>query len=707
MRPPSSQAELCTPPSPGATPASSALPGILLIVCLSVLLVHLPALWTRARFADDDQYIFGNVLVQNPSWHNAGQFFREVWKPSTVWGYYQPVTMVSLMLDTALGARGESLVIFHGTSLLLHIGNAALIGILVHQLFRNVWAAAAAALFFGLHPMTVDSICWLSERKTLLATCFSLASLISYVGFARKHGWGFLLLSLVTYVMAVLSKPTALPLPAVMLLLDHWPLASLRWRRLLEKGPLFVAGAALGMIAVVSQSQSASAAVPTGSVLARMPLTVCYNVVFYIRKILWPLHLSPYYYVEPGWIQTFHPELLLYALLVLALVVAAFVSLRWTRALIVGCATFLVLLFPATGVIKFTDVLVANRYVYLPFLGVLLLLGASVAKLLAHGQASGPTKRTRCLAVIGVVLVLAESTATRCYISHWMDTVRLHRHMLTVTPDAPALHNDLGNALLMDGKIEEARRSFQRALRLAPWFPLARCNLAQLLLSEGKTEQAIEHCLFVVQAFPDFPHTYYILGAIYQSQKEYTKAIECLTVGLGLTPYSLEQRRSLARALASAQRAAEAITQLRTILRQSPTHVPAMIDLARLLATHPDAQLRRPIEAVEIAQRAAKIMRNNSFLVLDTLGAAYASNGRFSEAVETTQRALAIAKRAQNSGEFERIRQRLALYQANRPYIECMSDNTRDLVQRDAVTGSQRRPSPVPQRSPYEPDLHQ
>ena len=205
------------------------------IVCAAVCVTHWPVLSARALTFDDEQYFTENVLVQKPGIESAKRFLGEVLKPSTVAGYYQPLTMISLMIDYRLGGREGDLLLVHRTSLILHIMNTALLIIFVYHLFGVPWAAAAGGLLFGLHPMTVEPVAWISERKTLLATFFSLWSLIFYVRFARSGDLKVYFGCMTAYILALMSKPTSVPLPILMLLLDFWPLRRLNKRAVWEK----------------------------------------------------------------------------------------------------------------------------------------------------------------------------------------------------------------------------------------------------------------------------------------------------------------------------------------------------------------------------------------------------------------------------------------------------------------------------------------
>ena len=158
---------------------------LIIAVCAVVIIVHWPALSTKALLFDDNAYVFENELTRNPGWASVSRFVSEVLEPSTVPGYYQPLTMISLMFDYAMGGRANNLTPFHRTSLALHTANTALVIILLYLLFGNSWIAAAVGLIFGVHPMTVETVSWISERKTLLASFFSIVSLIFYVHYAH------------------------------------------------------------------------------------------------------------------------------------------------------------------------------------------------------------------------------------------------------------------------------------------------------------------------------------------------------------------------------------------------------------------------------------------------------------------------------------------------------------------------------------------
>ena len=237
---------------------------------------------------DDHGYLVDNQLVLNPSWESAKRFLTEVLDPSAVRGYYQPLTLISLMLDVALGGSVENLMPFHRTSLILHIFNSCLIVIIVYKLFGNLPVAVMVGLLFGCHPMTVEPIPWIGERKTLLASFFALWVILLYVYSVQRRNNRFLLGALVIYIFALMTKPIVTPLPVMLILLDIWPLQQFRWREQWNKIPFFIIAAVSVYVTVISQSK---AGLQDTSVLDSF-YTICHNLFFDPWKMIWPVELN-------------------------------------------------------------------------------------------------------------------------------------------------------------------------------------------------------------------------------------------------------------------------------------------------------------------------------------------------------------------------------------------------------------------------------
>jgi hypothetical protein len=464
---------------------------LLIIACALVFITHLPVLSARALLVDDGQYLLSNLLVQNPGWNSFRRFITEVLEPSSVKGYYQPLTMISLMVDCALGGSPDNHMPFHRTSLLLHVFNTALIVILIYMLFGQPWIAAGVGLLFGLHPMTVEPIAWISDRKTVLTSFFALWSLVLYVRFVRKGKskacWGFLAM----YVMALMSKPTSIPLPVLMLLMDYWPLKRLSRATVKEKLPLFGVGIVFAIIIYVSQARTASVHLPNEYGAGRIPLVLCHNIVFYLYKILWPVNLSQYYpFPQPMTLS--HPEILTGIVVTCILVALLVISLRWTRAAIACWLFFFVGILPTMQVISFSIVIAADKFAYLPSVGFLMLLAWMLDLLQSKTVVRRPIVQGALLTSCVLLFAGAEAVGTRRYLGYWRDSVSLYKRMLALEPNEALPNNGLGVALSKTpSQYSDAIHLFRRAVEIDPGRPQYRVNLGVTLAKVGQPKAAL------------------------------------------------------------------------------------------------------------------------------------------------------------------------------------------------------------------------
>lgn len=469
---------------------------VLLLVLAWVTFTHWPALSAQASSFDDEQYLHKNPLVQNPSWSSTWRFLSEVLTPSTVDGYYQPLAMISLMLDHAMGGRPDNLVPFHVSSLCLHVLNTLLVILLLYALFGNIWPAVIAGLLFGSHPLTVEPIPWISERKTLLASFFALWCMIIYVRYAREPNRKLLMLCGAMYILALMSKPTTTPLPVLLLLLDFWPLRRLNQKAFLEKMPLFAVMIVFAFITIISQGRTASVTMPSEYSPTRIPLILCHNIVFYLFKIVRPVKLSSHYpFPEP--LAVSQPMILAGVIGTCILLTVLLVSLRWTRALLTGWLFFFVAILPTMGIIGFTNVVASDKYAYLPSVGFLMVL----ARFLDRLWPSISRSSVRRIAVASIILVIAfsESVATRRYLAQWQDSEEFHRYMLALAPDSPSVHLNLANIVLKKGRSDEAISHYQKAIAINTNFVQAHFNLGVALFSAGRYAEAIREYRIVLR----------------------------------------------------------------------------------------------------------------------------------------------------------------------------------------------------------------
>lgn len=458
----------------------------MLLAALAAVLVHWPALSARAIFFDDDQYILQNQRVLHPTWSGAWAFMSEVLTPTTVGGYYQPLAMISLMMDGAMGGSAENLLPFHRTSLLLHGVNTALIVLLIWMLFGRPWIAAGVALLFAVHPMTVETMAWAGDRKTMLAAFFAIVSLIAYVRFCRstaRPSWAAYFGCLLAFICALLSKPTSTPLPLLLLVLDLWPLRRLSRRALLEKVPFFAIAALSSWVTVVSQRHTAMTVMPTEADPLKIPLTLAHNIAFYFGNMIFPLGLSSYY-PFPTPFRPGNPVVLVRAIGGLLLIAGVLFSLRLTRSLFAGAMFFFLAILPTMQIIGFSNVIASDKYAYLPVVGLLISLAWGLDCLLKKRIAS------RTLVLIVVVTLGVEVFLARQYHAVWRDSETLYRHCVTHAPDVASLRTMLGGAYESRGADAEAEREYRKAYELRPDYPPGALSLGRILEGRGAISEA-------------------------------------------------------------------------------------------------------------------------------------------------------------------------------------------------------------------------
>jgi cytochrome c-type biogenesis protein CcmH/NrfG len=551
--------------------------GLAVAVGIIVLFVYWPVLGAQAICFDDPEYLVDNPLVRQPGWTSVGRFFREVLKPSTVQGYYQPLAMTSLMLDYAAGGRPDSLRKFHLTSLILHAANTALVVLLVFVLFGRAWPAAMVGLLFGLHPLAVEPVAWVSERKTLLCTFFSLAGLIQYVGYVRYGGLWRYVGCLTALVLSLLSKPTSIPLPVAMLLMDFWPLNRLSAKAALEKIPLFAVVAIFCVITLISQGSTVGVEVPDKQPFMRAVLLVCHNCVFYLSKVIWPVHLSSYYPFPRslGWAD---PSVRAGVIGVCVLLPAVVVSLRWTRGAAVAVLVFLVMLLPATGIIGFAHAIAADRFVYLPACGLLMGLGWLLTRWwTAASRSSEPVAARAGLAVGVLLLVVAASVVTRQHIADYRDTESLYRRMVQLSPSSARLHTLLGAFLHERGRFDEAIEEHQLAHELDPGLAEVHTNMGLALIAQDRLEEAIACCTESLQLGPNSPAAYNNRAIAYARQQDYGAAAADWSRAIELRPNNPRpyQNRAMAYCLMGQREKARA--DLAAIERLGVTPSPQLV----------------------------------------------------------------------------------------------------------------------------------
>ena len=633
----------------------------LVVVGVIVLAAHWPALSARALSLDDDQYLVENRLVRNPSRASAKRFLTEVFEPSTVRGYYQPLTMMSLMLDVVMGGSVDNLRPFHRTSLFLHVANSLLLVVFLYFLFGRALLAAMVGLLYGVHPVTIESIAWVSERKTLLAAFFALWCLIFYEHFIRKRDRRYGVVCLVMYVLSLLSKPSIIGMPVLLLLLDFWPLRRLSKKAVLEKVPLFIIAGVAGVVTFISQSRAASVTLPGESGLVHVLLIFCHNIIFYLYNLIWPVNLS-WYYPFPEPFNLSHPQVVFGVVGTCVLIPALLISLRWTRCLVGGWLFFFVAIFPTLGVIGFHPMIAADRHMYFPMVGLLLPVGWFFSRLW-DGEFVKFGKAARRITLVAAVMLLtaSEFVLTRRYLAYWRDSESVYKYMLEFSPDVAELHNNLGNILKDLGKVEEAIKHFNRslelkpnshlihnnlgnaldklgrsddaiehyrkALRLKPNFAVAHYNLAAALAKQGKTDEAIAEYRETLRFKLDYVEALSNLGFALAEQGKFNEAIEYYKKAIEFEPKNVIAHGRLGLALAGVGKIDEAIKECRIVLSARPEDAEMHFNVGVLLERQGKFD-----EAIEYYEKAIELEPDN-VIAHGRLGLALAGAGKLDEAI--------------------------------------------------------------------------
>jgi Flp pilus assembly protein TadD len=673
-----------------------------LVVAIVVAAAHWPVLKAQALSLDDAEFVTENPLVSHPSWSSAGRFFDEVLHPSTVRGYYLPLSMISLMLDVAAGGKSDNLRAFHRTSLALHVANTLLIVLLLYRLFGAGLPAVLVGLLFGLHPLTVEPTAWIGERKTLLATFFALASLLAYVRSTRQTGVGWLLASLALFLPALLSKPTVTTLPLLMLVLDYWPLKRLSREAVVEKIPFFLLALIFGAITYVSQAHASGIVEATRSTYLQWPLKISYLLVFYLVKIVWPSPLSCVYPIPRSFALS-SPLVLLSLLGVGALTVLLALMARRARGPLAGWAFFILALAPTLGLIQYSWVTASDKYLYLAGLGLLMILAWALTVVWA-GDAGGVT-RARILLLVPVLVILGlEAWGTRSTLRHWTDSLTLFRHMETVAPEAPVVQDQLG-IILLESSPEEGVRHLRRAIELAPHYVDGQYNLGVVLGAQGRLDEGIRHLQEADRLRPGDPRTLRFLGTFLRQARRLPEAEAALRRAVQRNPSDAEVAVELGNTLVLGGRGAEAAEQFERAVTLAPADAEAHFRLAItmlglpgraaaganhlreairlrsdwpdpvnalawLLATSPDPALRDPAEALRLARRASDLTGGKRPEILDTVAAAEAAGGDFAAAERTARQAIELATAAGHAALAQDIQGRLAEYRRRVAYVE-------------------------------------
>jgi Flp pilus assembly protein TadD len=582
---------------------------------------------------DDNKYVTENPNV-------TGGITRD----SVIWAFtktyasnWHPLTWLSHIADCEI--YGLNPAGHHITSVLIHIANSLLLFWVLRKMTDATWRSAFVAAAFALHPLHVESVAWVAERKDVLSGLFWMLTMVAYVRYAERPNIQRYLLVLLAFVMGLMSKPMVVTLPFVLLLLDYWPLERLNWGRppaektvplgrlLVEKVPLLLLSAILSVITFVVQQGG-------GAVIALEKIPLDYRIanmfvsyIRYIGKTIWPSGLAVLY-PHPH-INLLEARAVVYALLFVLITVISIDICRRRRYIAVGWLWYVGTLVPVAGLVQVGSQGMADRYTYIPMVGLLIVAGWGVKDLVANRP------RWKVVAAALAVVVLASAVIlTRMQVKHWQNSITLFEYALKVTENNAGAETSYGGALAEAGRFDEAELHLSNAVRLNPTAPKAHNHLGNVLLNEGKLNEAIEHLNEALRITPDQAAVYVNLSIAYTKLGKYEQAIQNWTRAVEL----------------------------------EPTIADILKNPAWLLATAGNVSAQDADRAIEFARRACELAGYKEPELLDTLAAAYAAAGRFEDAVRTAQQAIDAAKAGGREDLAGEIKNRMELYKTGQRY---------------------------------------
>jgi protein O-mannosyl-transferase len=689
---------------------------------------------------DDNPYVYGNPNVSEgfvwKDWENNSL----VWcLTSDHAGNWHPLTWFSHVLDGQLYGihdlhhfnvgptqnwKGPEAGGHHLTSVLLHAIAAIVLFLALRKLTGAFWCSALVAAMFALHPLRAESVAWVAERKDVLSGLFWMLTLLAYGSYALRPNIGRYLAVVCMLGLGLCAKSMLVTLPCVLLLLDFWPLRRWRplqpavveeggsasadtktgtvpqcapqplWWLLLEKLPLFALSAAVSwQIAKIQEHMGCMSMTDNVTPVYRVA-NAAFSAAAYLWKMVWPINLTQSFKQSTIVcdLAIFYPHLavmgddaktrliwygLAGALVLVAITLLVLWNLRRRPYLAVGWFWFLGTLVPVIGLIQVGAQGMADRYTYIPMIGVTIMLVWGAAELAAR------SRELRMAVAIGAAVVLtAWIVLTGFQVATWKDSTSVFQHAIDVTSDNYFAYSHLGLAYQNEidsmvrplspadqAKMDLAGEKYRKAVELGPSYDAANANLGAYYMNKTPREldKALPCFLNAVRVNPHGAFHYDNLGKAYMALGDLDKAVAAFSKAIDIEGNSPLYHADLGDALLRQEKTAAAIAEFDETLRLYPNYVPTQIQLAQILATSEDASIRDGAKALKLALRATELTKRNYPRALHALAAAYAETGCFFEAVETANSALQLALKYQDRPFAQMIAGTIQVYQSARP----------------------------------------
>lgn len=563
-----------------------------LVVCVLLAVVtfaiYFPVLGYGLVNFDDHFYVTNNPHVR------SGLSLKNIFWAFTTFteSNWHPLTWVSLQLDCTLDPDGAR--VLHLTNVLFHIANTLLLFLVLEMMTGSMWRSAFVAALFAVHPLHVESVAWVSERKDVLSTFFGILTIMAYAWWLRKPSPARYVSAVVVYILGLLSKPMLVSMPVLLFLLDLWPLSRSdfnspdkgRLRQLLmEKLPFIALAAGSCVVTYIAQLK--------GGAVGRFeyyPLDVrlsnaVVSYVAYIVKAVYPVKLAVFYPHPETTIPIW--QIVVSVVLLVGISLAAIRSARRRPYFFVGWFWYVISLLPVIGIVQVGLQGMADRYTYVPLIGVFILVAWGLPELfgILLRQGAGGWLFGSAILLICVMAVMAHRQ-----VHYWRDDFSLFGHAVRVTKRNALAHTHLGLACEKVGRYDEALRHYYTAVRANPEYSPAHTCLGDILLRRGKVEEAFEHFKRAVLLSPGIPETHYNLGLVLLRKRDWQTAAEAFQQAIRLRRDYADAYNGLAVALAKQGRLREAVESSARAVRFSPRNAGFRRVYASLLAESGDLE---------------------------------------------------------------------------------------------------------------------
>jgi tetratricopeptide (TPR) repeat protein len=623
-----------TPPAP-ARPSSL---WIAVALALVTLAVYLPVTGFQFVNFDDTDFVTGNPHVQ------AGltmESFKWAWR-SEVARNWHPITVLTHMLDCQL--FGVQPWWPHLVNALLHAANAVLLFGLFQRMTGAVWRSAAVAAFFALHPLHVESVAWVAERKDVLSTLFWFLTAWAYVRYVEEfkvQGSKFKVfygLSLLFFALGLMSKPMLVTVPFTLLLLDYWPLGRMKsgsvpWRLVVEKIPFFTLSAALCVVTFLIQQHGGAVQRLQDFPLSSRLANALVSYVRYIEKMFWPRHLAGLYLRSGAWPWW---AVMLAALLLLTVSVLVLTQRRRRPYLAVGWFWYLGTLVPVIGVVQVGMQALADRFTYVPMIGLFVMLVWGGWELAVAGRV------TKFVPVAMALALAACATLTIRQEFFWKDSETLFKRMIDATPNNYMAHYNLGNLYSKENRTKEAISNFVAAIQEEPNYAEAHNNLGGIYLDQKRYDEALEHYRTAVRVHPDYLYYFNLANALADAASArhatnaFAEAVRTYQQALQLNPASSDAHQNLGLTWQTQGRTSEAAAEFEQAARLDANRADTWTRLGLLYA------MQDQMPEAERAFRELTRLQPNNAEAFGWLGNSLAVQNKLADAVPFYLTALKI-----------------------------------------------------------------